>query len=147
MLQAILNKSWRQHLTRHQIYGHLPPITKTIQARRTRHAGHCWRSTDELISNVLLWTPAYGQVKAGRPARIYIQQLCEDTRCSPEDLPEAMNDREKWRESVRDICARGTTWWWWLFNAYLGDEWLHSSFNYISSKVNAIVRLQFELIH
>ena len=22
-----------------------------------------------------------------------IQQLCEDTGCSPEDLPEAMNDR------------------------------------------------------
>ena len=41
MLRAILNKSWRQHPTRHQLYGHLPPITKTIQVRRTRHAGHC----------------------------------------------------------------------------------------------------------
>ena len=40
MLRAILNKSWRQHSTRHQLYGHLPPITKTIQVRRTRHAGH-----------------------------------------------------------------------------------------------------------
>ena len=56
MLRAILNKSWRQHSTRHQLYGHLPPITKTIQVRRTRHAGHCWRSRDELISDVLLWT-------------------------------------------------------------------------------------------
>ena len=54
MLRAILNKSWRQHPTRLQLYGHLPPITKTIQARRTRHAGHCWRSRDELISDVLL---------------------------------------------------------------------------------------------
>ena len=36
MLRAILNKSWRQHPTRHQLYGHLPPITKTIQVRRTR---------------------------------------------------------------------------------------------------------------
>ena len=51
---AILNKSWWQHPTRHQLYGHLPPITKTIQVRRTRHAGHCWRSKDELISDVLL---------------------------------------------------------------------------------------------
>ena len=41
MLRAILNKSWQQHPTRHQLYGHLPPNTKTIQARRTRHAGHC----------------------------------------------------------------------------------------------------------
>ena len=31
MLLAILNKSWRQYPTRHQLYGHLPPIMKTIQ--------------------------------------------------------------------------------------------------------------------
>ena len=113
MLRAILNKSWQQHPTRHQLNGHLPPITKTTQVRRTRHAGHCWGSKDELISDVLLWTPAYGQAKAGRPARTYIQQLCEDTGCCPEDLPEVMNDREKWRERVRDIRTSGTTWWWW----------------------------------
>ena len=63
----------------------------------------------ELISDVLLWTPTHGRAKAGRPARIYIQQLCEDTGCCPEDLPEAMNDREKWRERVRDIHATSTT--------------------------------------
>ena len=102
MLRAILNKSWWQHPTRHQLYGHLSPITKTIQARRTRHAGHCWRSRDELISDVLLWTTTYGRAKEGRPARTYIQQLCENTRCSPEDLPEAMNDREKCRERERE---------------------------------------------
>ena len=115
MLRAVLNKSWRQHPTRHQLYGYLPPITKTIQVRRTRHAGHCWRSKDELISDVLLWTPTYGRAKAGRPAWTYIQQLCEDTGCNPEDLPEAMSDREKWRERVRDIRADGTTWWWYQF--------------------------------
>ena len=113
MLRVVLNKSWRQHPTRLQLYGHLPPITKTIQVRRTRHAGHCWRSKDELISDVLLWTPTHGCARVGRPARTYIQQLCEDTGCNPEDLPEAMNDREKWRERVRDIRAGGATWWWW----------------------------------
>ena len=63
MLRAILNKSRRQHPTRHQIYGHLPPITKTIQVRKTRHAGHCWRSRYELISVVLLWTPHMAEQK------------------------------------------------------------------------------------
>ena len=47
--------------------------------------------------------------KAGRPARTQIQQLCEDTGCSPEDQPEAMNDKEKGRERVKDIRASGTT--------------------------------------
>ena len=120
MLRGILNKSWRQHPTRHQLYGHLPPITKTIQVRRARHAGHCWRSKDELVSDVPLWTPAYCQAKAGRPVRTYIQQLCEDTGCNPEDLPETMNDREKWREKVWDIRAGGTTWWWgWYIYIYI----------------------------
>ena len=114
LLRAILNKSWRQQSTIHQLYGHLPPITKTIQVRRTRHAGHCWRSRDELISDVLLWTPTHGRAKAGRPARTYIQQLCEDTGCCPEDLPETMNDREKWQKRARDIRATSTTWWWWF---------------------------------
>ena len=90
-----------------------PPITKTMQVRRTRHTGHCWRSRDELISDVLQRTPTYGRAKAGRPAQTYIQPLCEDTGCSHEDLPEAMNEREKWREIIRDIRASDTTWWWW----------------------------------
>ena len=103
ILRAILNKSWRKHPTRHQLYGHLPPITKTIQIRQTRHAGraHKW------------CTPTYDRAKAERPAWTYIQQLCEDTVCRPEDLPETMNDREKWWEWVKDIRASGTWWWWW----------------------------------
>ena len=112
----------RQHPTRHQLYGYQPPITKTIQARRTRHAGHCWRSRDELISDVLLWTPTYARTKARRPARTYIQQPCEDTGCSPEDQPEAMNDREKWWERVRGIRPGGMIWWWWWF----GLVWFYS---------------------
>ena len=121
--RAILNKSWWQHPTRHQLYDHLPPISKTIQVRRTRHAGHCWRSRDELIRDVLLWTPTHGRAKAGQSAWTYIQQLCEDTGCCPEDLPRAMNDREEWRERVRDIRATSTTWWWWWWycNNYLSS--------------------------
>ena len=72
MLRAVLNKSWRHHPTKQQLYGHLSPITKSIQVRRTRHAGHCWRSRDELRSYALLWTSSYGRAKAGRPARNYI---------------------------------------------------------------------------
>ena len=60
MLRAILNKSWRQHPKKHQLYGHLPPITTAIQVRRTRHTGHGWRSRAELTSDVLQWTPTYG---------------------------------------------------------------------------------------
>ena len=112
MLWAILNKSWRQHLTKQQLYGHLSPIMKTIQVRWTRHVGHCWRSRDKLISDILSWNPSHGPTKAGQPTRTYIQQLCADTACDVEDLPEVMDNREGWQERVRDICADGATWWW-----------------------------------
>ena len=113
MLRAIMNKSWSQYPTKQQLYGHLPPITKTIKIRQTRHVRHCWRSRDELISDVLLWTPSHGRAKAGRPAQTYTQQFCVDTGCSPEDVPEAMNEKEGVaRGGVRDIRADGTTRWW-----------------------------------
>ena len=48
MLQAILNKSWKQHPTKQLLYSHLPPISKTTQVKRTRHK-------DELISNADEW--------------------------------------------------------------------------------------------
>ena len=60
----------------------------------------CWRSRDELIRDVLQWTPTHGRAKARREARTYIQQLCKNTECS-----------EGWRERVRDIRADDTRWW------------------------------------
>ena len=53
------------------------------------------------------WTPPQGRAKAGWPARTYIQLLCVDAVCSPEGLPEAMDDRG-WvaRESQGYPC-----WW------------------------------------
>ena len=89
MLRVILNKSWRQHPTKQHLYGHLPPITKTIKIRRTRHD----TAGEEGTSDALLWTPSYGRAKAELPSRTYIQQLWADTGCSLVDLPEAMDNR------------------------------------------------------
>ena len=113
MQRATLNKFWRQHPTKQHLYGHSPPITKTIKVRRAKHAGHCWRSRDKRISDVLLWTPSHWWAKVGWPARTYIPQLCVGTGCSLESLPRAMDDREGWRERVKEVHAGGVTWWWW----------------------------------
>ena len=72
MLRTILNKSWRQHPTKQQLYGHLPTITKTIQVRRTRHAGHCWGSRDELISDILLWTSNGRTISSNLHTALYV---------------------------------------------------------------------------
>ena len=112
MMRAVLSKSRRQHHTKQQLYGHIPPIMKTIQVRRTRHVRHCWRSRDELISDILPWTFSHGWAKVGRLARTYIQQFCADTGCRLEDLLGAMDNRGEWREWVMEIRAGGVRWWW-----------------------------------
>ena len=71
--------------------------------------GHCWRSKDELISDVLLRTSSHERANVGQPTQTYLQQLCKDTRCSLEDLLEAMDDRDEKRERVREICASSMT--------------------------------------
>ena len=63
ILSQILNKSWRQQPPKQQLYSHLSPITNAIQVRRTRHVWHCWRSKDELISDVLPGTPLHERTK------------------------------------------------------------------------------------
>ena len=132
MLRAILNKSWRQ-----QLYVHRPPITKTIQVRRTRHAGLCWRSRDELISDVLLWTPSHGRAKARRPARTYIQQHCTDMGCCSEDLPEAMDDREGWLERISHIGADGATWWWW---------WWYTTYESLKKRITVQIKKDYYIL-
>ena len=89
------------------------PHLKDHPNRWTRYAGHRCRSKDEPISNVLPWTPSHRCTSVGQPVRTYLQLLCTDTECSLEDLPEAMEDRDGWRERVREIHASSITWWWW----------------------------------
>ena len=104
MLQAVLNKSWGRHPKKLLLYTQLPLITKTVQIRQTRPVGHCWRSMDKLISNILIWTPSHERAKVGQPARTYLQQLCANTGCNLKDLG-AIDDRDGWREKIREIRA------------------------------------------
>ena len=92
-----------------QLYGHLPPISKAILVRQTRHAGHCWRRKNKIISYVLLWTPSHRRVSVGRPRWTYLRQLCMDTGCRLEKLPGAIDDRDDWWERVREIFASSAT--------------------------------------
>ena len=104
MLGAILSKSWKQHTTKQLLYNHLPLITKTIHIKRRRHAGNCWRSKDDLITDVLLWTPLQRRTDVGGPARTYLQQLCMDIGCCLEDLLNAIETNGE-KESGKSVLA------------------------------------------
>ena len=55
MLLAVLNKSWKQHPTKQQLYDHLLPILQRIHEKLARCAGPCWGSKDKIISDILQW--------------------------------------------------------------------------------------------
>ena len=67
MLRVVFNISWKLHLTNKKLYGNINTLSKTIMERRTRFAGHRFRSENEIISGVLMWMPAHGFTKRGRP--------------------------------------------------------------------------------
>ena len=73
-----------------------PPIRWTIRE------GHSWKSKDELISDVLIWTPTHGHTSFDTPTRFYIHQLCAHTGCSQADLPR-MIDWDGWQESGNSV--------------------------------------------
>jgi len=55
VLRSALNLSWRQHPTKQQLYGPIPPLTSILRKRKICFVGHCWRAKQELISDLLLW--------------------------------------------------------------------------------------------
>ena len=103
MLRAALNISWEDHPTKRFLYGPLPPVTTKIRERRMRFAGHCFRSKHELVSDVLLWEPKHGKRSVGAPAQTYVEQLVNDAGQLLQDLPNAMEDRNYWRELVNSV--------------------------------------------
>ena len=84
-------------------------ISQTIQVRRTRHAGHCKRSKDVLISDILLWTPTLRCARIGQPEITYISSVRSMDvvwrTCSYQWMISSDQERERERERVRAIRA------------------------------------------
>ena len=90
--------SWRDHKTKAEIYGGLPHISTTVIKRKIRFAGHCFRSENEIISDVLLLR--LPQKSRGRRPLNYVDSICRDTNNLLDDLPTLMSDRKAWRSIV-----------------------------------------------
>ena len=60
MLHAILNIHWSTRPSKGRLYGSLSQITSVIEDRRTRFAGHSYRSKDEVVIDL---KPKHGKAK------------------------------------------------------------------------------------
>ena len=78
MLSAIFDESWKEHPTKQQLCDHLPPISHAILVK---HIWALWRSKNELLGKILLWTPTHVHICVSQPAKTYTHQRCVDTGC------------------------------------------------------------------
>ena len=76
---ATLNMRWQDRISNKELYVDLLPISTTLQIRRLQFSGHCWRSKNEVISQLRLWDLNHGRRSRGRPATAFIEQLKRNT--------------------------------------------------------------------
>ena len=114
MLHAIFNKSWKQHPQNSSCKTTVLPSLKPSKLDEQDMLDTA--GDDKLISDVFLWTIFHRPASVERPIVTYLQQLPTDTGCSLEDLPKAMDDRDKWRRRVRENRAISPSYWWWYID-------------------------------
>ena len=82
MIMYVLNKSWRQHPTKKELYGNILPLSELIKEIRIIFAGYCFRSRGEIVSNIVLWKLEFRRriirLSAGRPNKTYLDQILND---------------------------------------------------------------------
>lgn len=104
MLRMALNISWKQHLTNYELYGGLPKLTSKIAQRRLKLAGHSCRHPELTSNGVVLWEPAHGKARRGRPKLTYIDSLRKDTGLkNTHEIGTLMLDRMQWRHIVDNV--------------------------------------------
>lgn len=95
LLKRVQNLNWRNHPNLAEIYNGLPRISSVLTSRRMRFAGHCFRAKEEIISDLLLWSPT-GQVRSRKLT--FIETLKRETGLELNEIKTAMLDRGVWKE-------------------------------------------------
>ena len=88
--------TWRQRITNEVLYAGLPRTSTTIRERRLRFSGHCWRSKNGVVSDLVLWEPTHGYRSVGGQTHTYVGLLEADTGVPRDCLRAAMDDRVGW---------------------------------------------------
>ena len=74
------------------LHAGLPRVSTIIRERRLRFSGHCWRSRNEVVSDLVLWEPKHGKRSVGGQTHTF-DLLEADTGVPRDCLPAAMDDR------------------------------------------------------
>ena len=97
MLHAVFNVSLEQYNTKLQVKAIYLPFRKTSKKTWVTHAGQCWDRKDELMNEVLQYTPTHGHTRVIRLVKKLHSFFRAVTGCHLEDLPRVMVDWERWQ--------------------------------------------------
>ena len=78
------------------------------QLEKQRFGGYCWRSKNEVVSDLVLWEPKHGKRSVGGQTRRFVDLLEADTVVPRDCLPVAMDDRVGWRKRAMGGRLRST---------------------------------------
>ena len=91
------------HVTNNELYGEIPKVSRKVQQRRMRIAGHCMCHSEEMASKLVLWEPTEGRTRRCRRFTS-IDALLEDTgMVNVQELRTIMQDRSEWRKCVQGV--------------------------------------------
>ena len=89
------------------LYAGLPRISTTIRERCLRYSSHCWRSKNEVVSDLVSWEPKHCKRSVGVQAHTFVDLLEADTGV-PGDCLAAMDDRAGWSKRAMGDPLRST---------------------------------------
>ena len=120
ILSAVLNKSWGKHPTKQHLYGHVAPISQTIQLIQSRHTEAAWEERKNSFST--FYELLHMQTTVLADLKRYILQFCANTEPALEDISRTMADRNRCRESQKkSVCQHALIWRW--CNGYRRRKW------------------------
>ena len=105
VILLIQNINWKQHFILEQIYGNLLKVSDVVRMRRNRFAGHCLRAKEEIVSDLLFWSPP--DEKRGRKPLNYPETLVRDNDRDPPNLVNIMENRNLWKRLLDSHIDRG----------------------------------------
>ena len=101
LLMRAQNISWREHKTTAEIYHGIPEISSILSQYRARFAGHCYRSKDQIISDVICMR--FPLTSRGRRPFNYIDCIARDINQDINDLANLMAYRVCWQSIVNSF--------------------------------------------
>ena len=88
-------------------------VSDKIKKRRLQFAGHCLRSSGQVVSDLVLSKPVHGKRGTGRPIKTYGDPMSQDTGQTPAEIKTCMENRRVWRaiRDVRQMSTEGVSEW------------------------------------